>query len=135
MTATRKSKAKNLMSDVEKAMKAAKKGTMKWIPFMSSFILERMCVLIKSIVRTYKGFKEVHLTAVSKALLEHCGDENHPRKWRLRWFTMSRLHNLSGAQWCEDNKCIILEAEHYHDHVVVSILSTTLIAIIPYLHN
>ena len=78
----------------EKAQKAAKeqkaaamKGTMKWLPFMSSFVLEKMCELIKSGVCTEKGFKEVHLTAVAKALQEHCGSEvsstqmyNHLRK-------------------------------------------------------
>jgi hypothetical protein len=48
------------------------KGTMKWLPFQSSFILEKMCELIWAGVRTDKGFKEVHLTAVSKALFEHC---------------------------------------------------------------
>ena len=66
----------------EKAHKTAKeqkaatvKGTMKWLPFMSAFVLEKMCELIKSGVRTEKGFEEVHLTAVAKALQEHCGSE------------------------------------------------------------
>jgi hypothetical protein len=31
------------LSDAERAMKVAQKGTMKWLPFMSSFILKRMC--------------------------------------------------------------------------------------------
>ena len=94
---------------------------------MSSFVLEKMCALIKSGVRTDKGFKEVHLIAVAKALMEHCGADvtstqvyNHLRKWRIRWLTISRLRDLSGAQWCEDTKCILLESEHYHRHVEVS---------------
>jgi hypothetical protein len=76
-------------------MRATQKGTMKWLPFMSTFILERMCTLIKSGIRTDKGFKEVHLTVVAKALMEHCGADvsstqvnNHLRKWRLRWLTV-----------------------------------------------
>jgi hypothetical protein len=140
MTTTRKLKAKNL-TDAEKAMRDAQKGTMKWLPFMSSFVIERMCALIKSGIRTDKGFKEVHLTAMAKAVMEHCGADvlstqvyNHLRKGRLRWLTVSRLCELS-AQWCEDNKCIILEAEHYRGHVAVSTLSTTPTAIIPYLHK
>jgi site-specific recombinase XerD len=41
---------------------------------------------------------------MAKALLEHCGADvsstqvyNHLRKWRLRWLTMSRLRDVSGA--------------------------------------
>jgi 5-carboxymethyl-2-hydroxymuconate isomerase len=62
---------------------------MKWLPFMSNFVLEKMCALIKNGVRTDKGFKEVHLTAGAKALFEHCGLDvrstqvyNHLRKKR-----------------------------------------------------
>jgi hypothetical protein len=46
-----------------------------------------MCELIKTGIRTDKGFKEVHLVSVSKVLFEHCGAEvtstqvyNHLRK-------------------------------------------------------
>jgi hypothetical protein len=102
---------------------------MKWLPFMSSFALEKMCSLIKIGLRTKKGFKEVHPTAVAKALFEHYGVSvcstqvyNHLRKWRQRWFTITRLRDLSGAQWCEDTKCIILEGEHYCEQVAVSTL-------------
>ena len=79
------------------------------------------------------GFKEVHLTAIAKALQEHCGTDvsstqvyNHLRKWRLRWLTIVRLRDLSGAQWCEDTKTIILESEHYLGHVTVRTVSTWL---------
>ena len=79
---------------------------MKWLPFMSTFVLNQMCSLIKTGVRTDKGFKEVHLTAVDKALFVHCGVEvistqvyNHLRKWRLRWLQVSKLLDLSGTQW------------------------------------
>ncbi|KAK1644523.1 hypothetical protein QYE76_062328 [Lolium multiflorum] len=92
------------------------------LPSASSFVLEKM--LIQSGVRTDKGFKEVHLNSVAKGLAEHCGVSvcstqvyNHLRKWRQRWLTISRLRDLSGAQWCEDTKCIVLEGEHYCGHV------------------
>jgi hypothetical protein len=62
-------------SAARKAQVANMKGTMKWLPFQSSFILQKMCELIKRGVRTDKGFKEVHLVVVSKALFEHCGAE------------------------------------------------------------
>ncbi|KAK1666309.1 hypothetical protein QYE76_054468 [Lolium multiflorum] len=112
--------------EVEKALKSGQErnATMKWLPFMSSFVLEKMCGLIQSGVRTDKGFKEVHLNSVAKGLAEHCGVSvcstqvyNHLRKWRQRWLTISRLRDLSGAQWCEDTKSIVLEGEHYCGHV------------------
>jgi hypothetical protein len=74
ITTTRKTKAKNF-SDMEKDMKAAQKWTMKWLPFMSKFVLQRMCELVKSGVQTDKGFKEVRMTAATKALMEHYGDD------------------------------------------------------------
>nr|XP_051212289.1 uncharacterized protein LOC127329928 [Lolium perenne] len=118
---------------------------MKWLPFMSSFVLEKMCGLIQSGVRTDKGFKEVHLNSVAKGLAEHYGVSvcstqvyNHLRKWRQRWLTISRLRDLSGAQWCEDTKCIVLEGEHYCGHVAVSTSitqSSSLTFVISHEHN
>ena len=43
--------------------KAQAKATMKWLPFMSTFVLKHMTTLIRTGVRTDKGFKEVHLKA------------------------------------------------------------------------
>jgi hypothetical protein len=45
---------------------------MKWIPFMSIFVLEKMCKIIKIGFGTDKGFKEVQLTALAKVHLKHC---------------------------------------------------------------
>jgi hypothetical protein len=81
------------------------KGTMKWLPFQSTFILQKMCELIKTGIHTDKGFREVHLVSVSKALFEHCGAEvtstqvyNHLRKWKTRWVHISKLRDPSAAQ-------------------------------------
>ncbi|KAK1620488.1 hypothetical protein QYE76_026005 [Lolium multiflorum] len=97
---------------------------MEWFSFMSSFVLEKMCTLITCRVRTDKGFKEVHLTGVAKALFERYGVDvsstqvyNHLRKRHQMCLIVSRLRDLSGAKWCDDTKCIILEAEHYCGHV------------------
>jgi hypothetical protein len=86
-----------------------------------------MCELIKTGVRIDKGFKEVHLVVVSKALFKHCGAEvtstqvyNHLRKWTTRWIHISKLRDLSGTQWDEDSCTIVLEADHYQGHVTVS---------------
>ncbi|KAJ1258462.1 hypothetical protein BS78_10G077000 [Paspalum vaginatum] len=97
---------------------------MRWTSAMSSFVLRRMCQLITTGVRTDKGFKEVHLNQVAKALQEFCGNEvsgtqvyNHLRKWRQRWVRINKLRELSGALWDEDNFMITLEDEHYKGHV------------------
>jgi hypothetical protein len=47
ITTTKNTKVKN-RTDAKKAMKIAQKGAMKWLPFMATFILEKMCELIKS---------------------------------------------------------------------------------------
>ncbi|SPT19011.1 unnamed protein product [Triticum aestivum] len=97
---------------------------MKWQPFMSTFVLNKMCELISSGVRTDKGFKVVHLNTVAKQVFEFCGQEvsatqvyNHLRKWRSRWIQVSKLRDLSGASWYENTCSIVLEAEHYAGHV------------------
>jgi hypothetical protein len=61
----------------------------RWNSVMPSFVLRRMCELISTGVRTDKGFKEVHLNQVTKALHEFIVNEvtgtqvyNHLRKWR-----------------------------------------------------
>ena len=63
-----------------------------------------MCEIIKSGVRTEKGFKEVHLNNVANKVFEFCGIEvsytqvyNHLCKWRARWVHVSKLIDLSGA--------------------------------------
>lgn len=70
-----------------KAKKDSRSNNMKWQPFMSTFVLNKMCELISSGVRTDKGFKEVHLNTVAKQVFEFCGQEvsatqvyNHLRK-------------------------------------------------------
>jgi hypothetical protein len=111
------------LSEAASARKTAQtsvKGTMKWLPFQLTFILRKMCDLIKTGVRTDKGFKEVHLVSVSKALFKHCGAEvtstqvyNHLRKWRTRWIQINKLRDMSGAQWDEETCTIVLETDHY----------------------
>ena len=77
------------------ALKAAAKekkdgrgNNMKWQSFLSTFVLNKMCEIIASGVRTDKGFKEVHLNLVAKQVFDFCGHKvtstqvyNHLRKW------------------------------------------------------
>ncbi|KAK1696000.1 hypothetical protein QYE76_012697 [Lolium multiflorum] len=62
--------------EVERALKTGQErnATMKWLPFMSSFVLEKMCGLIQN------------------------GVYNHLRKWRQRWLTISRLRDQRGSK-------------------------------------
>jgi hypothetical protein len=76
----------------------------RWNSVMSSFVLRHMCELISTGVRTDKGFKEVYLNQVAKALHEFTGNEvsgthvyNHLCKWRQRWMRVSKLRELNGA--------------------------------------
>jgi hypothetical protein len=91
----RKEKEPSETASSRKTAAVSMKGTMKWLPFQSTFIL-KMCELIKTGIRTDKGFKEVHLVFISKALFEHCRAEvtstqvyNHLRKWRTRWIQIN----------------------------------------------
>lgn len=104
------------------------RGVLRWTNVMSSYVLRRMVQLISSGVRTDKGFKEVHLNQVAKDLKEFIGIEvtgtqvyNHLRKWRQRWVKVSKLRELSGAHWDEENSMIVLEQEHYNGHVQVCV--------------
>jgi hypothetical protein len=57
MASTKKSKDR---SNAAKALKASQKATttMKWLPFMPNFVLEKMCALIKSRVRLTKDSRK-----------------------------------------------------------------------------
>ncbi|KAJ1274811.1 hypothetical protein BS78_05G089100 [Paspalum vaginatum] len=97
---------------------------MRWTSAMSYFMLRRMCRLISTGVRTDKGFKEVHLNQVAKAVQKFSGTEvsanqvyNHLRKWRLRWIRVSKLRELSGALWDDENSMITLDDDHYKGHI------------------
>ncbi|KAK3126562.1 hypothetical protein QOZ80_7AG0558510 [Eleusine coracana subsp. coracana] len=100
------------------------RSPMRWSPANSGFVLSAICELVGKGARTDKGFKEVHVNQVAKALREFSREEvtvtqvyNHLRKWRQRWGKVSKLKDLSGAQWDDDTKTILLEHEHYLGHI------------------
>ncbi|CAN6321965.1 unnamed protein product [Urochloa humidicola] len=113
-----------VVGEVQAGPEQRGRGAMRWTSVMSSFVLRRFCQLISTGVRTDKGFKEVHLNQVAKALHEFTGNEvtgtqvyNHLRKWRHRWMRVSKLRELSAANFDEDMCMINLEDEHYKGHV------------------
>ncbi|KAF0929916.1 hypothetical protein E2562_026725 [Oryza meyeriana var. granulata] len=90
---------------------------------MSAFMLRKMIELIEQGVKTDKGFKD--LNQVARNLSEHYGLDisgtqvyNHLRKWRSRWMRITRLKDLSGALWDDQNNMIVLEKEHYMGHTM-----------------
>jgi hypothetical protein len=64
-------KVQDKLSNTQK--KAHMKGAMKWLPYISTSFLNKMCDILKSGIYTEKRFKEVHLNACAKALFEHYG--------------------------------------------------------------
>jgi len=58
---------------------------------------------------------------------------NHLRKWRQRWIRVTKLRELSGALWDEENYMITLEEEHYNGHVKVHIVDFSYY-LLEYLH-
>jgi hypothetical protein len=65
-----------------------------------------MCELVGTGMRIDKGFKEVHVNKVAKALQEFTGEHvtgtqvyNHLHKWRQRWARVCKFRDLSGALW------------------------------------
>ena len=92
-------------------------------------------------VQTDKGFKEVHLNQVAKNCSEHFGLSitgtqvyNHLRKWRARWVKISKLRDISGSLWDDNNYVISLEEEHYLGHIKVCTSFELMTMIFHFLH-
>ncbi|XP_034604722.1 uncharacterized protein [Setaria viridis] len=95
-----------------------------WTEVMSAFVLRRFTEMVGEGLKTDKGFKEVHLNSVASDLREFTGLEvsgtqvyNHLRKWRAKWVKISKLKELSGSNWDEENYMITLAPEHYKGHI------------------
>jgi hypothetical protein len=97
-----------------------------WTSAMSSFVLKFMANLVADGTRKTNGFKEVHHISCAKALNEffrlHLSAiqvSNHLRKWKKKWAKINKLKGLSGAVWDEHTCTIMLDQEHYTDHIKV----------------
>ncbi|KQK14511.2 hypothetical protein BRADI_1g16787v3 [Brachypodium distachyon] len=80
--------------------------------------------LVATGVGTSSGFKRVHLNNCAKVLNEHFKTgithaqvSNHLKKWRKVWINVTKLRNLSGALWDGDTFTILLDPEHYANHI------------------
>ena len=87
---------------------ATGRPVLRWTSVISGFILRRFVDLVGEVVKTYKGFKVVHLGRVAKALIEFINLEvigqqvyNHLRKWCARCVKVSKLKQLSVSLWDE----------------------------------
>ncbi|XBI66086.1 hypothetical protein VPH35_045758 [Triticum aestivum] len=96
---------------------------MKWKPFMSTFVLNKMRELISSGLglQGLQGGALEHRCEAGVRVLWAGGVStqvyNHLRNWRGRWIQVSKLRDISGASWNENTCSIVLEAEHYASHV------------------
>ena len=95
---------------------------------MSKFMLTWLSDLVSSGNRTSTAFKQSQFNACATALNEHFqlslnGDQikNHNRTWKRKLQKIVKLKDLSGALWDEDKSMIVLDHEHYTNHVKVTI--------------
>ncbi|XP_037460634.1 uncharacterized protein LOC119331575 [Triticum dicoccoides] len=95
-----------------------------WTPTMSKFMLTWLSDLVSNGNRTSTAFKQSQFNACAIALNEHFqlnlnGDQikNHNRTWKRKLQKIVKLKELSGALWDEDKCMIVLDHEHYTNHV------------------
>ena len=91
---------------------------------MSAHMLAHLCGVAKS--KTCTGFKQSHMNACAKDLNEHfqlilsaTQIRYHNRNWRRKFQKILQLKKLSGAGWDEEQHMIVLDQEHYKNHVQV----------------
>jgi hypothetical protein len=101
-------------------------GPMRWNNATSGFVLRRMAQLVSDGSRPDKVFKDKDVNLVAKQLSEFSGEVvsptqeyNHLRKWRQKWAKVAKLKDLSGALWDSDLNAIMLDVEHYSNHIKV----------------
>ena len=95
-----------------------------WTPAMSAYMLAHLVRVAQS--KTCTGFKQSHLNACAKDLNEHfqlsltaTQIHYHNRNWRRKFGNILQLKKLSGAGWDEEQHIIVLDPEHYANHVQV----------------
>jgi hypothetical protein len=101
-------------------------GPMRWNNATSGFVLRRMAQLGSDGSRPDKVFKDKDVNLVAKQLFEFSGEVvsptqvyNHLRKWRQKWAKVAKLKDLSGALWDSELNAIMLDVEHYSNHIKV----------------
>jgi hypothetical protein len=101
-------------------------GPMRWNNATSGFVLRRMAQLVSDGSRPDKVFKDKDVNLVAKQLFEFSGEVvsptqvyNHLRKWRQKWAKVAKLKDLSGVLWDSEFNAIMLDVEHYSNHIKV----------------
>ncbi|XP_040256582.1 uncharacterized protein [Aegilops tauschii subsp. strangulata] len=92
---------------------------------MSAYMLAHLCGLVTGGHRPSTSFKNVHWNGCAAAMNEHfqrtdlIGTHitNHTRTWKKKYKEIVHLKSLSGALWDEDNFMIVLDHEHYTNHI------------------
>jgi hypothetical protein len=112
---------------------AAPAGPLRWNNATSGFVLRRMAQVVSDGSRPDKVFKDKDVNLVAKQLFEFSGEVVNPtqvynrlRKWRQKWAKVAKLKDLSGALWDIDLNAIMLDVEHYSNHIKAEIISFSL---------
>ena len=99
---------------------------MRWTNNSSGFVLRRMAAMVSDGSRPDKVFKDKDVNQMARALEDWCGEivsptqvYNHLRKWSQKWQKVSKLKDLSGALWDDQNYAIMLDNDHYLGHIKV----------------
>src|ERR1041385_3098153 len=101
-----------------------------WTHSMSSYMLSNLCAVVTGGHKTSTAFKNVHWNACAAAMNQHFNRTdltgthitNHTRTWKRKYKQILHLRTLSGALWDDENCMIVLDHEHYTNHIKVSIV-------------
>ncbi|XBH81512.1 hypothetical protein VPH35_107075 [Triticum aestivum] len=89
-----------------------------WTPTMSLYMLAHLCGLVTGGHRPGTSFKNVHWNGCAAAMNEHFQRTDFERStWKRKYKQIVHLKSLSGALWDEDNFMIVLDHEHYTNHI------------------
>jgi hypothetical protein len=103
-----------------------KKNIMIWHVAMSTFVLNRVCELVKEGTTGVQVFKNCDLKAIVEVVLKFTDREvgvdqlyNHLRHWRAMWVHACRLKMLEEVRWVEKTSSIMMEDDAYYAHIKV----------------
>jgi hypothetical protein len=100
--------------------------TMTWPSAMSTFVLNRVCQLIRRGGSVNAGFKQVDMRAIADDVFNFYGQKvtanqvyNHLRHWRVRWVQVLKLKRLENVRWDEATSAIMMDEVLFSQHIQV----------------
>jgi hypothetical protein len=106
-----------------------KKNIMIWTVALSTFVLNRVCELVKEWITGVQIFRNHDLKAIAEVVLKFTGREvgvdrlyNHMRHRREMWVHVCMLKMLEGVRWVEKTSATMIDNDAYYAYIKVSIL-------------